>query len=107
VINYNFTFRLLVIVVLIQSANFIYASAPERQYYSLSIYHSKGSAREKTPDHYFSDALLPAIHRMKIVSAGVFKSLANDTVSDQKIHVFIPFNSAEEVRQLFKKTAKR
>jgi len=104
--NYKVRFRFLIAVVLIQSVNFVYASAPEQQYYSLSIYHFKDSVQEKVLDHYFSDALLPALHRMKIVSVGVFKSLANDTVSDKKIYVFIPFRTAEEVRQLNEKLQK-
>ncbi len=98
--NYNVTIRLFIVFVLIQCVNFIYASAPVRQYYTLSIYHFRDSGQEKVLDHYFSDALLPALHRMKILSAGVFKSLANDTASDKKIYVLIPFNSTEEVRQL-------
>src|SRR5450755_3603247 len=101
--NYNVTFRLFIVVVLIQSADFLYASAPARQYYTLSIYHFKDSVQEKALDHYFSVALLPALHRMKIVSAGVFKSLANDTASDKKIYVFIPFNSSGEIQQLYEK----
>lgn len=104
--NCKVTFRLFIVVVLIQSVNFVYAAAPVRQYYTLSIYHFKDSMQEKALDHYFSDALLPALHRMKIVSAGVFKSLANDTVSDKKIYVFIPFNSAEDARQLNEKLQK-
>jgi hypothetical protein len=104
--NYKVTFRLFIVVILIQSVSFVYASAPERQYYTLSVYHFKDSAQEKVLDHYFSDALLPALHRMKIVSVGVFKSLANDTVSDKKIYVFIPFNSAGEIQQLNEKLQK-
>src|SRR5450631_473245 len=104
--NYNVTFRLFIVVVLIQSADFLYASAPARQYYTLSIYHFKDSAQERALDQYFSNALLPALHRMKIVSVGVFKSLANDTSSDKKIYVFIPFNSPEDIQPLYDKLQK-
>ena len=104
--NYKVTFRLFIIIVLIQSFHFVQASAPDRQCYTLSIYHFKDSVQEKVLDHYFSDALLPALHRMKIVSVGVFKSLANDTSSDKKIYVFIPFNSIGEVQPLYEKLQK-
>jgi hypothetical protein len=104
--NYKVTFRILIVVALIQSASFVYASAPLRQYYTLSIYHFKDSAQEKVLDHYLSEALLPALHRMNIAYAGIFKSLANDTVSDKKIYVFIPFHSAGEVQQLNEKLQK-
>ena len=98
--KYRIAFRLLIAVILIQAANLVYAGSPVRQYYKLTVYHFKDSEQEKMLDQYFSGALLPALHRMKIISAGVFKSLANDTASDKKIYVFIPFNSAIEVQQL-------
>jgi hypothetical protein len=101
--NYKVTFRLFIVVTLIQSFHFVYASAPVRQYYTLSIYHFKDTVQEKALDHYFSDALLPALHRMKIISAGVFKSIANDTASDKKFYVFIPFNSVGEIQPLNEK----
>ena len=78
--NYRACFRLGIAVLLIQAVNFVHAAGPARQYYSLSVYHFKDSAQENVLDHYFSAALLPALHRMKILSAGVFKSLANDKI---------------------------
>ena len=93
-------FRLLIAIIMIQAGNFAYAAGHGRQYYRLSVYHFKDSEQEKILDRYFSAALLPALHRMHIVSAGVFKALANDTASDKKIYVFIPFTSARELQQL-------
>ena len=37
---------------------------------------------------------------MHIVSAGVFKALTNDTASDKKIYVLIPFNSIGRLQKL-------
>jgi NIPSNAP protein len=98
--NYTAIFRLCIIIILIQSINFGYASGQIRQYYRLSVYHFKDSTQERILDNYFSGALLPALHRMKIPSVGVFKSLANDTVSDKTIYVFISFSSAGEIQKL-------
>jgi hypothetical protein len=98
--NFSVLFRLFIAIIMLQAGNFVYAAGPARQYYKLSVYHFKDREQEKMLDRYFSDALLPALHRMKIISAGVFKSLANDTASDKKIYVFIPFNSAREVQKL-------
>jgi hypothetical protein len=98
--HFSVVFRLLIAIIMIQAGNFAYAAGPGRQYYRLSVYHFKDSEQEKILDQYFSAALLPALHRMHIVSAGVFKALANDTASDKKIYVFIPFNSAAEVQKL-------
>src|SRR5450631_2040213 len=104
--NYRVAFRLIIAVMLIHAGNFVYGAGPIRQYYRLSVYHFKDSEQEKMLDQYFSGALLPALHRMKIVCAGVFKSIANDTASDKKIYVFIPFNSAGEIQQLDDKLQK-
>jgi hypothetical protein len=98
--QFSVIIRLFIALIMIQAGNFAYAAGPIRQYYTLSVYHFKDKEQEKILDQYFSGALLPALHRMKIVSAGVFKALANDTASDKKIYVLIPFNSAAEVQKL-------
>lgn len=98
--NYTVLVRLFIAVMLIQFAGFVYAAGPGRQFYSLSVYHFKDSAQQKVLDNYLSRALVPALHRMKILSVGVFKSLANDTASDKMIYVFIPFSSAADIQKL-------
>jgi hypothetical protein len=98
--NYTVLICLFIAVMVTQSVDLAYASGPVRQYYKLSIYHFKDSAQERVLDDYFSGSLLPALHRMKILSVGVFKSLANDTASDKKIYLFIPLNSVDEIQKL-------
>jgi hypothetical protein len=98
--HFSVLFRLFIVMMITQAGNFAYAAGPGRQYYRLRVYHFKDSEQEKRLDQYFSGALLPALHRMKIVSAGVFKALANDTASDKKIYVLIPFNSMADVQKL-------
>jgi len=73
---------------------------PMREFYQLSVYHFKSAEQEKVLDNYFQNALLPALHRMKINNVGVFKSWANDTVADKLIYVFIPLKSLEMVSEL-------
>jgi hypothetical protein len=87
-------------IIMLQAGDAAYAAGPARQYYRLSVYHYNNGEQERILDQYFSGALLPALHRLNIVSAGVFKALANDTASDKKIYVLIPFNSAAEVQKL-------
>lgn len=98
--HFSVIFQLFIATIVIPAGNFAYAGGPVRQYYRLSVYHFKDTDQEKTLDQYFSGALLPALHRMKIVSVGVFKALANDTASDKRIYVLIPFNSVGEVQKL-------
>ncbi len=73
---------------------------PAREFYQITVYHFSNTVQEKVLDDYFQNALLPALHRMKINKVGVFKSLANDTVADKLIYVFIPFKSLETVTNL-------
>ena len=73
---------------------------PMREFYQLTVYHFKSDDQEKVLDNYFQNALIPALHRMKINNIGVFKSWANDTVPDKVVYVFIPFKSLESVTDL-------
>lgn len=73
---------------------------PMREFYQLTVYHFKNAEKEKVLDNYFQNALLPALHRMKINNVGVFKSWANDTVADKLVYVFVPFKSLEMVTEL-------
>jgi hypothetical protein len=98
--HFSIIIQLFITIIMTQVGNFVYAAGPARQYYRLSVYHYKDKEQEKMLDQYFSGALLPALHRMHIVSAGVFKALANDTASDKKVYVLIPFNSVGEVQKL-------
>jgi hypothetical protein len=73
---------------------------PGREFYQLTVYHFKNAGQEKILDNYFQNALLPALHRMKINNVGVFKSWANDTLPDKLIYVLIPIKSLETVTDL-------
>ena len=73
---------------------------PEKEFYQLTVYHFGSEAQEKILDHYFQNALLPALHRLKINNVGVFKSWANDTVTDKLMYVFMPFKSPDIAAQL-------
>jgi len=73
---------------------------PMREFYQLTVYHFKSAEQEKVLDNYFQNALLPALHRLKINNVGVFKSWANDTLADKLIYVFIPVKSLEMVTDL-------
>lgn len=66
---------------------------PSMEYYKLTVYHFRNGDQEKVLDNYFQNALLPALHRLKISNVGVFKSWANDTASDKLIYVLIPLTS--------------
>jgi hypothetical protein len=98
--HFRVVIRLFIVIIMIQASNLVHGAGPVRQYYRLSVYHFKDKEQEKMLDQYFSGALLPALHRMRIVSAGVFKALANDTASDKKMYVLIPFHSFREMQKI-------
>lgn len=72
----------------------------DREYYKLVVYHYKDADQEKILDNYFQNALLPALHRIDITNVGVFKSLANDTVSDKLLYLFVPVKEMEDIQKI-------
>jgi hypothetical protein len=79
---------------------------PNKEYYQLTVYHFSTAQQEKVLDSYFKDALLPALHRYGYKNIGVFKSLANDTVTDKTVYVYVPLKSLELVTKIPAQLAK-
>ncbi len=73
---------------------------PAEEFYQITVYHFNNEVQEKILDGYLQNALLPALHRMKITHAGVFKAWANDTTANKLIYVFIPLKSPEMLTKL-------
>jgi hypothetical protein len=73
---------------------------PVREFYQLTVYHFKNPEQEKVLDSYLQNALLPALHRLKLNNVGVFKSWANDTVEDKLMYVFVPLRSMDMIIKL-------
>ena len=79
------------------------AAAPAREFYQLTVYHYATVEQEKVLDTYLQQALLPALHRMKIQSVGVFKAIANDTAAAKKMYVLIPVKSLNAAAEMMAK----
>jgi len=73
---------------------------PSQEYYQITVYHFTTTQQEQVLDNYFQNALLPALHRYGYKNIGVFKSLANDTITDKTVYVFIPLKSIDETIKL-------
>jgi hypothetical protein len=69
---------------------------PKKEYYRITVYHYATAQQEQVLDYYFQNALLPALHRYGYKNIGVFKSLANDTVTDKTVYIFMPLKSVDE-----------
>jgi len=80
---------------------FLYAGKDNpREYYEITVYHFKDAAQEKLIDNYLQKALLPALHKIKIIKIGVFKALSNDTTGDKLLYVFVPIKSVDEISKI-------
>lgn len=75
------------------------------EYYKITVYKYKTANQEKMIDAYLKDALLPALHKMKIHDVGVFKAIANDTASQKRMYVFFPVKSLNAVPDVSQKLA--
>lgn len=67
-----------------------------QSFYGIKVYHFETKDQENILDNYLKDAFLPAIQRYGVKTAGVFKPIANDTASDKRIIVLMPFKSASQ-----------
>jgi hypothetical protein len=74
--------------------------APSRQYFELRVYHAADTMQVVTLEHFLQTAFVPALHRLGINKIGVFKAVANDTATDKKVYLLIPFSSLKEIETL-------
>lgn len=73
-----------------------YSKPTNKDFYQLKVYHLKDDNEVSMTDNFLKNAYLPALHRYGVKNIGVFKPLSNDTASDKRIYVLIPFSSSEQ-----------
>ncbi len=73
--------------------------------FQLTVYQYSSPEQEKLLDQYLQQALIPALHKLKIEQVGVFKAIANDTAFVKKIYVLLPGSSIDELAGLGNKLA--
>jgi len=73
---------------------------PAREFYQLTLYHFTSATQEKILDNYLQNALLPALHRIKINNVGVLKAWANDTTADKTIYVITPLPALDMLTKI-------
>lgn len=82
------------------------AFAADREFYAIQIFNLENAAQEQQVDRYLEQAYLPALHRMGIQNIGVFKPIGNDTSSNRRIIVWIPFKKMDQFVSMTDKLAK-
>jgi len=93
-------FQLLVSAILICQVSWTDDKKPAREFYQVTTYHFNSADQEKILDSYLQNALLPALHRIKINNVGVFKAWANDTSSSKLLYVLLPVKSLEMLAKI-------
>lgn len=96
------TIKLILLLTVINSAICLAAT---RDLYQLKIYHLKNQEQEAQLDDYLENAFIPALHKAKIQSVGVFKPI-DKSASDRLVYVFFSFHSFDAYLQLDKVLAK-
>lgn len=86
---------LLCLLLFTLTAGNAHAFAP-REYYAIQVYFVQDADQEQRVDQYLKDAYLPALHRMGLSKIGVFKPIGNDTSSNRRIYVLIPFKKMKQ-----------
>lgn len=93
--------RILLLIILLSPLSYLYAGkAPAREFYQLTVYHFNNETQEKLLDNYLKNALIPALHRMKLEKIGVFKPWSNDTAADKRLYVLTPVRSLDMVTKI-------
>lgn len=82
------------------------AAFAKREFYAIQIFYLQNAEQEQKVDRYLQDAYLPALHRMGLQKIGVFKPIGNDTSSNRRIFVLIPFANMEHFTNLTDKLSK-
>lgn len=93
--KHAFLITLLLTGLIIQS--WIPEDDAQGDFYQLRIYHFSNTTQEKMLDSYLQNALVPALHKLRLKNIGVFKNHSNDTLSDKTIYVLLPVQSTEQL----------
>ena len=71
-----------------------------RDYYLIQIYHCSTAKQIENIDLYLKNTFLPYLHKNGIEKVGVFAPLNNDTASDKKLYVWVPFKNIQKLDKL-------
>lgn len=80
--------------------------ADARQIFELRVYHAASSQQVTSIENYLQLALIPALHHLGISKVGAFKSVENDTATDKKVYLLIPFSSLDAFANITSKLEK-
>ena len=76
---------------------------PARDYYLIQVYHCSTAKQIANIDAFLKNTFLPYIHENGIQKLGVFAPLDNDTASDKRLYVWVPFKNIQKLDELDQK----
>ena len=71
-------------------------AAERPAYLALRVYHLKTSRQEALIDSFLQRQYLPALRTAGVPTVGVFKPIGNDTATDRRVYVLVPFASLKQ-----------
>lgn len=71
-----------------------------REYIQIRVYHSADAGQLETVEQYLQASLLPSLEKGGFKKTGVFKAADNDTATDKRLYLLIPFSSLSQLEQL-------
>ena len=82
------------------------ASSQNLEYYQIKVYHLANEQQQQVVENFLQNAYVPAMHRAGVKKLGVFKPVDNDTSSDRRLFVFVPFRSQADLFKLTQQVEK-
>ncbi len=76
------------------------AAKTGKEYFQIRIYHYQDASQANRIESFLEHAFMPAVRKEGIEKIGVFKPVDNPEASDQRIFVFIPFETLDQFSQL-------
>jgi len=74
-----------------------------RDYYLIQVYHCTTSKQIENIDAFLKKTFLPYLHQNGIEKVGVFAPLDNDTATDKRLYVWVPFKNIQKLEELDQK----
>ena len=87
----------------IEKAISTFAKEPARDYYLIQVYHCTTSKQIENIDAFLKNTFLPYLHQNGIEKVGVFAPVDNDTATDKRLYVWVPFKNIQKLDELDQK----
>jgi hypothetical protein len=99
-LKFNYLLVLLLSVSIVYGQSNKKAGKQKREYVALRVYHAADTTQVRSIENYLQASLLPRLGNKGFNRIGVFTAINNDTASDKRIYVLIPFSALSQLDQI-------